>query len=276
MNPRKNTISIAARFSAGADNYDKKAGVQQAVAEILDRMFPALPPPERYAKKDIPVATRILEIGCGTGLLTLLIRRRYPELWIDAVDVSARMIAQARTRLGFDKRIRWRVADLRNVPANCPYPLIVSSSSLHWICPLEEGLTKLAACLAANGCLVFSLMVRGTFGELRTSRLRVAPHKPPAGNLPTLQQVRRGLQYAGLTVLDERKEIRRVEYPSADAFLRQLHEQGLTGGAVSAAGVPLNRSELKELARDYQAHFRKGVGVKASYHVAYFKATKRI
>ncbi len=274
MNPQKNIISIAARFSVAAGKYDEKAGVQQAVAEVLDQMFPNLPAPERSAETGIPPAARILEIGCGTGLLTSLIRKRYAGLWIDAVDVSARMIAQARTRLGFDKHIRWRIADLRNVPINCFYPLIVSSSSLHWVCPLEEGLAKLAACLAANGCLVFSLMVRGTFGELRRSRLRVAPHKPPMGNLPTLRQVRQGLHYAGLNVVDERKEIRRVEYASAESFLRQIHEQGLTGGLVSSAGIPLNRSELKELARDYQAHWKSGEGVKASYHVAYFKAIR--
>ena len=274
MNPRKNTMAIAARFSAAAGKYDEKAGVQQAVAEVLDRMFPTLPLPERSAETGIPPAARILEIGCGTGLLTALIRRRYPGLWIDAVDVSARMISHARTRLGFDKRIRWRVADLHHVPSKPRYPLIVSSSSLHWVCPLEEGLTKLALLLESRGRLVFSLMIRGTFGELRVSRLRVAPHKPPMGNLPTLRQVRQGLQHAGLNVVDERKEIRRVEYASAESFLRQIHEQGLTGGLVSSAGIPLNRSELKELARDYQAHWKSGEGVKASYHVAYFKAIR--
>ncbi len=263
MNPRNHTISVAARFSAGAARYDEQAGIQRAVAESLDRMCAGLPAP-----------ARILEIGCGTGLLTALIRRRYPAVAIDAVDVSPRMIARARTRLGFDSRIRWRVADLRHVPAGCLYPLIVSSASLHWVCPLEEGLVKLAALVAPGGSLVFSLMLRGTLGELRASRLRVAPHKPPAGNLPALAQVRRGLQVAGLKVADERKEVRRAAYPSAEAFLRRIHEQGLTGGLVSAAAVPLARGELKALAADYQARYAVRGGVRASYHVAYFRVDK--
>lgn len=263
MNPRNNTISVAARFSAAAARYDEQAGVQQAVAESLDRMCAGIPAP-----------ARLLEIGCGTGLLTALVRRRFPGAGIDAVDVSPRMIAQARARLGFDGRLRWRVADLGHVPSAPRYPLIVSSSSLHWICPLEEGLVKLAALLEDGGRLVFSIMVRGTLGELRASRLRVAPHKPPAGNMPTLQQVRLSLRYAALAALDERKEIRRTTYPSAEAFLRRIHDQGLTGGLVSSAAVPLNRGELKALAADYQAHCARRGGVRASYHVAYFKVSR--
>jgi malonyl-CoA O-methyltransferase len=208
-------------------------------------------------------------------LLTALIRQRYAGLWIDAVDVSAQMLAQARARMGFDKRIRWLVTDLRHIPAKRSYPLIVSSSVLHWVDPLEEGLAQLANLLKPGGWLVFSLMIRGTLGELRESRLRVAPHKTPLGNLPTLRQVRQGLRYAGLEIDDERKEIRHVTYPSAAAFLRYIHDLGLTGGAVSAARVPLTRKELKNLTDDYQANFASDAGVKASYHIAYFKLLRR-
>jgi len=256
-------MAIAARFSAASGTYHEAAAVQRNVAESLGRFFP-----------DVPPTAHILEIGCGTGVLTAIVRRRYPGLWIDVVDVSARMIAQARTRMGFDNRIRCRVVDLRHVPTTRLYPLIVSSSSLHWINPLEEGLAKMAALLEPGGRVVFSLMTHGTLGELRKCRLRVAPHKTPAGSLPTLRQVRHGLRYAGLTVLDDRKEIRRIEYPSAELFLRHIHDQGLTGGAVSTSCLPLNRRELLEVIKTYQASYPAGAGVVASYHVAYFVARK--
>ena len=224
-------MAVAARFSAASATYHQAATVQQAVAESLSRWLPNLLPP-----------ACVLEIGCGTGLLTGLVRCRYPGLWIDVVDVSARMIAAARTRMGFDNHVRWRVADVCSMPMTRLYPLIVSSSSLHWISPLEDGLTRMAALLAPGGQAIFSLMIRGTLGELRKCRLRVAPRKPPAGNLPTRRQVRQALQYAGLTIIEEKKEIRRVEYPSVEALLRHIHDQGLTGGMVSTSPVPLNRS----------------------------------
>lgn len=263
MNPEKNTMAVAARFSAASETYHQAATVQQVVAESLSRWFP-----------NLPSSACILEIGCGTGLLTRLIRRRYPGLWIDVVDVSARMIAEARTRIRFDNRVRWRVADVRSMPVTRLYPLIVSSSSLHWISPLEDGLIKMAALLEPGGQAMFSLMIRGTLGELRKCRLRVAPRKPPAGKLPTRQQVRQALQYAGLTIIEERKEIRRVEYPSAEVLLRHIHDQGLTGGMVSTSPVPLNRSELSQLARTYQEYYSKGAGVIASYQVTYFMTRK--
>ncbi len=273
MNPRKNTMALAARFSAASATYHQAADVQQQVAQELVRLFPDLPLPKRGEEAGPPPA-RVLEIGCGTGVLTALVRRRYPEIEIDAVDISARMIAQARTRLDFDRRIRWRVSDVEHLPSHARYPLIVSSSVFHWISPLEDGLTRLAGLMVGGGWLVFALMVRGTLGELLASRLRVAPHKPPVGRLPALPQVRRGLRWAGLEIVSERKEIRRTTCPSADLFLRQIHAQGLTGGTVSIARVPLNRRELRQLVDDYQAHYRAGQGVRASYHVVYFKVRK--
>lgn len=263
MKAWNNTLAVAARFSAAAGTYHQAAAVQRTVAESLERWLPELPP-----------AAAILEIGCGTGVLTAILRRRYPGAWIDLVDISARMMAQVRTRLGFDHRVRCRVADVRQLPAKPRYPLIVSSSSLHWIQPLEEGLNKVAALLEPGGQAVFSLMTHGTLGELRQCRLRVAPDKPPAGSLPTLRQVRQGLRQAGLKVVEQRKEIQRIKYSSAAAFLRQIHDQGLTGGNVSSANLPLNRRELKKIIMDYQAAYPAGAGVLASYHVAYFLARK--
>lgn len=268
MNHFKNTLAIAARFSAAAASYHQAAMVQEQVAKSLSSLFPNLPaPPDQHE--------RILEIGCGTGFLTELIRQRYPQSLIDAADASAGMIAQARARLKNDRRIRWQAIDLRGVPMTTQYPLILSSSALHWIDPLDEGLTRIAALLKASGQALFSLMLDGTLGELQHCRRQVAPHKLPKGRLPTLSQVRRGLEAAKLKILMERYETYHPEYPSADDFLRCIHAQGLTGGAVSSSHLPLNRQELRKLCEIYQALYTNSTaGVTATYCVAYFKVQK--
>ncbi|MEV4121655.1 class I SAM-dependent methyltransferase [Micromonospora sp. NPDC049645] len=56
---------------------------------------------------------RVLELGCGAGLLTAVLLNRMPTVTVTAVDASAEMVALARARLGtFGDRVTVDVADL--------------------------------------------------------------------------------------------------------------------------------------------------------------------
>lgn len=59
----------------------------------------------------------VLDVGCGTGNLTLaLLERLSPEGRITAVDISQRMLDEARAKIG-DPRVRWCVADVLRLPS---------------------------------------------------------------------------------------------------------------------------------------------------------------
>ena len=78
--------AVAAAFGAAADTYDDKADVQRAAAERLAQRLSAL---------DLPAAPRVLEIGCGTGLLSrALAGMKTSELVIS--DISEPMVARCR------------------------------------------------------------------------------------------------------------------------------------------------------------------------------------
>ena len=255
--------TIAARFSAAAPTYHAAATIQRAVAERLSVMLAG----------DCS-ADRILEIGCGTGLLTAHLCRLFPRARIDALDMAGGMVMQCRARLAGTAGLFCQVADLHKFCADALYPLIVSSSTLHWMDPMDDVMATLAGMLVAKGRLVFALMVRGTLAELQAARARTAPRKPPERQLPTMPTVRAALAQAGLRIEEEREESRRQVYASAGDLLRQLHNQGLTGGPLARSGRLLNRTDLRRLALDYEAHYRSGDGVYAGYQVAYFRARK--
>lgn len=255
--------TVAARFSAAASTYHASATIQCSVAERLGAMLAG---DEKF--------NRILEVGCGTGFLTAHLCRLFPQARIDALDLASGMIKQCRARLAGASGLRWHVADLNTFRAKVRYPLIVSSSALHWMYPMTGVMEKLAGMLAAHGQLVFGVMVRGTLAELQAARQRVAPHKLPARQLPTQPAVRAALVHAGLRIEAEQEENLRKVYASAGELLRQLHAQGLTGGSLARADVLLNRTDLRRLVLDYEAHYKAGGGVYASYQAAYFRARK--
>ena len=62
-------------------------------------------------------ARQILELGCGTGELTVKILQRCPTAHVYAVDYSARMLQFAQhkmERLGFAERVSWIETDFGN------------------------------------------------------------------------------------------------------------------------------------------------------------------
>ena len=262
MKKEADRMSVAARFSASAGTYDQATVIQPQVAEKVFSMINALDSPGR-----------VLEIGCGTGLLTEKLTKHFPTVRIDAVDISEKMISRSMKRFA-NRTIKWSVADVMDLPESVMYPLIISSSALHWINPVASVLTKLSRLLSRDGHLIFALMVNGTLGELHAARIRVAPHKPPMGLLPSVSEVRHAVQASGLRILEDSEENIRLNYPSASLLLSRIHDQGSTGGNVSASVVPMNRSELRDLVMDYDTRYKCDDGVYATYHIACFKAVK--
>jgi malonyl-CoA O-methyltransferase len=77
---------IQRTFSRAAQTYDAHASSQSAVARMLiERMRDA-------------AATRILDVGCGTGTFTGMLYERFPAAAIHAIDISERMIEKAQKK----------------------------------------------------------------------------------------------------------------------------------------------------------------------------------
>ena len=241
--------------------YDSMAEVQKSVAARLMEMLPQAPP------------GRILEIGCGSGQLTRLLVEAFGESEIDAIDDSAEMIAHAkRWTLA---PVRWHVADLREYRPQRPYSWVVSNSALHWILPVADAIAGLPALLEEGGLVCFSIMLKGTFGELQAARRRAVPAKVPRASLPTGGEVYAALEAAGLECEQGCQQDLVLRFPSARSFLESIRAQGLTGGDFAASQRALHRGELRELLARYQADFGDDAGtVPATYRPLYVRARR--
>lgn len=156
--PAPRQSRIVAAFDGAAD-YDSAALVQRDSALRLA---------DRIAAAGDWNGARILELGCGTGFLTMALAARALGARWTVSDVAPAMVARARAalsdRLGPDAA--WRLIDGEAVdPAIGPVDLIASNLAFQWFADLPGAVTRLCGLLGPGGLLAFSTMAEGSFAE---------------------------------------------------------------------------------------------------------------
>lgn len=149
-------------FGAMVESYDSL--IRRAVPryeEMSTRLVEYLP----------PTAAHILELGCGTGNLSLRLFQRYPSSHLTFVDASPEMVELTRQRLesafpGVLERSTFLISPFEHlslVPG--AYDLISSSISLHHVEDKGELYRSLHAALAPNGWFCFADQMAGASRE---------------------------------------------------------------------------------------------------------------
>ena len=75
-----------------------------------------------------PAAKRVLDIGCGTGLLSLMLAQRYPMICIDAIEIDAICLEQARENVAhsiFNNRITCIQGDILHFAPGQKYDFVI-------------------------------------------------------------------------------------------------------------------------------------------------------
>ena len=166
-------VSIYDRFTSLYDLMFRFNGYGRS----MERYFREAPLPLR-------AGARVLDAGCGTGLLTLALLRvlRRPAE-ITAVDLSGRSLQTARKavrRLGADPRhkVNFVQANALSLPfADESFDLLVTSGVLEYL-PLRAGLDEFARVLAPGGHMVFLPVRPSPASRLLEVMFRFKAHPP--------------------------------------------------------------------------------------------------
>jgi ubiquinone/menaquinone biosynthesis C-methylase UbiE len=149
--------SAAGYFGSMVESYDSL--IRRAVPrydEMTARLIDYLPRESRS----------ILELGCGTGNLSLLLARNFPNASLTLVDGSPDMIALTRSRIGNSglsaNEPTYVAAQFEELALpESSFELVVSSISLHHVADKAHLYRKIRTLLRAGGSLCFADQIRG-------------------------------------------------------------------------------------------------------------------
>ena len=114
-----------------------------------------------FANHPLPVSrgAKILDAGCGTGLLTLaLLRTLHFPVSITALDLSSTSISAARKAVeespGRTRDVTFAEGNLLSLPfSDESLDLVVTSGALEYV-PLSEGMAEIARVISPGGLLL--------------------------------------------------------------------------------------------------------------------------
>jgi len=116
-----------------------------------ERLRPAL---DLLARVPLTDPKAVVDLGCGTGTVTQLLRARWPQAHITGVDNSAPMLERARTAL---PDVEWKAQDLARWNPPAAVDLIVSNAALQWLDEHDQLLPRLLSHLKPGGVLAVQM-----------------------------------------------------------------------------------------------------------------------
>lgn len=232
-------------FSRHASTYDSAAALQFIAARITAQLI------EKNADQ-IP-AGPILEIGCGTGMLSSFLPTIFPDRQIIFSDISPDMVLFCKNKIMENKefrspkesRLTWMVLDAEELKTHSEYAAIVSSFAIQWFFQPFKGISRLVSALRAEGALFFSIPGAESCPEWKNAAEKV--DVPFTRNpLPSYEELidfakKMGLQY------EIQKRIAEESYSDSAAMLHSLRELGAN---TQKGDMRLSCGQLRKLMKE--------------------------
>ena len=246
MSKEINKDLVRQRFLKGLATYAEHAVVQRQMAERLLHEF------KPFAKRSY---CRVLEIGCGAGLLTeqllesfaigeLLINDLVPE----CEDIVTSICNEYATKSSFFS------GDIETETLPMELDLVVSNAAFQWLVKPDRFLAKIRNCLKPGGYFIFT-----SFGpdnlketaELTEQKLSY----PSLADLATLI----GKEFE---VVYSSEQLSQMSFETPRAVLKHLRKTGVTG----ISSQQWTKTMLQEFCSKYQEKYSTDSGVSLTYH----------
>ena len=264
--PMEVKAGIRRNFARRVRSYDRHACMQRLMAHGLVAV----------AQGILARARRILEIGCGTGYLTQLLRQANGEARLVCLDLDAALLKAARDRLGPEAGVAFLVADGES-PIRGEYDLVIANATFQWFTHPGETLAAYYRSLAPGGALAFSTLGPGTFQELAGSLTQAAHSlnltgapRIPAQDFGDPETWSHHLHRAGFSQVQMSREMITTTFPTVGDFLKALQATGAT----NPTPRPFSPRLLTATINAYQTTYGRNGTIPVSYEVIWAVAQK--
>jgi malonyl-CoA O-methyltransferase len=259
-----------ASFGRAADTYDAAAILQKQVREeMLSRLDLVKLNPQA-----------ILDAGCGTGLASHALQKRFTKSQVISLDFALPMlqktrstnpnnglIGQVKNLLGGAKQ-NLLCADIESLPlANASVGLVWSNLAIQWCNDLDAALQEFHRVLQPESLLMFS-----TFGPDTLKELRVATSAhngtTSVSRFLDMHDIGDAMVRAGFSapVLDVERFT--LTYDDVKSVMRDLKSIGAHNATDGRARGLLGRGFLQNLEANYE-QFRVDGKLPATFEVVY-------
>jgi ubiquinone/menaquinone biosynthesis C-methylase UbiE len=156
-----------------------------SIPEIYDRCLgPVLFQPyaaDLAARVRVGADARVLELACGTGIVTRRLRDSLPAgATLVATDLNEPMLAHAALKFRPDERVEWRLADACDIPfADASVDAVVCQFGYMFVPDKPLAMREARRVLRPGGLLAFN-----TWGSLDDNPFARVAHETIAGFFP--------------------------------------------------------------------------------------------
>jgi SAM-dependent methyltransferase len=218
------------------------------------------------ARSTYPAGCRVLELACGTGILTRRILKALPaDGKLTATDLNGAMVEHARERMGADRRLQWQMADATALPfPDASFDRVACQFGVMFFPDKHRAYREVHRVLAPGGEFAFNVwdsVERNPY--VGVAEGRVASFFP--GNPPTFfqvpfgyhdrEEIRAGMKAAGFSGIRMEEVALDGESPSAHHAAVGLVEGCPLIAAIHERGVSDAAPIVQAVAQDLAAQF---------------------
>ncbi len=248
---------IKNNFNRYAHFYDKYSLIQQDIgAELIKKI-------RLNGFRDI------LELGCGTGNFTRLLRNKFKKARIKALDISQEMVDLCREKLR-EKGLEFIIADAEELELKENFDLVVSNAAFQWFMYPENSLNKYASCLRKGGRLLFSTFGPKTFWELGWVLRSLFKDTSIAASFFIAREELERMLANNFKIYNLTEKVYREEFNSLRELLLKIKYSGIRGNGLKKAGF-LGKKDLGWLE---ELFLRKFKSIYVSYQVFYCRGLR--
>lgn len=261
MNSNK---EICNAFNRCAKQYEQAAKVQEEIGRRLFERLDYLKINPRY----------VLDLGCGTGLFSRELKKKYPDALVISLDLAFEMLKQTQKKQRLWRKWPLTCGDMAHLPfADGVFDLVFANQVVHWVNPLSTGVSEINRVMRADGCLMFSTLGPDTFTEIRQSFA--------SADLFAHTNMFADMHDVGDCLMKERfldpvmdMERLTVHYPNLQNLVRALKDQGVRN--VNSARNPglTGRQVWTTFEKAYQTLCAENGSYPLTYEVVYGHAWK--